>query len=235
MHYEEKNKYISAGATAFCLAVLVVFLLLCGFTHLTPPPPPEEEMIVEVQEIELAEDIVLDNDPGGGNGEEGGNFNPENPKPSPGKPDKPKPAPPVSNPTTANPDSKAVIPEETPTPGFDMGLVGKSGGTTSGTGSGDKTGKGLGLDHGPGTNNGNGGGHGGGWVKKPNFKKLSADSDLYFELDCTVDEEGKVISVGKCKDTGAPSALVEQARRLIYAEAKYSPGHPGVYKMGIKL
>ena len=54
MNYEVRNKYISAGATAFCLAVLLVFLLLCGFTHKTPPDPPAEEMVVEVQEVALA-------------------------------------------------------------------------------------------------------------------------------------------------------------------------------------
>lgn len=233
MHYEEKNKYISAGATAFCLAVLVVFLLLCGFTHLTPPPPPEEEMIVEVQEIELAEDIILDNDPGGGNGEEGGNFNPENPKPSPGKPDKAKPSKPVSNPTTANPDSKTVIPEETPTPGFDMGLVGKSGGTTSGTGSGDKTGKGLGLDHGPGTNNGNGGGHGGGWVKKPYFDDLYTGDPFELVLNCTIDEDGNIIEVRVERNSNCAADICAKAKERL-KKAKWSKGHPGTLSVPLK-
>ena len=162
MSYEVRNKYISAGATAFCLAVLLVFLLLCGFTHKTPPDPPAEEMVVEVQEIEL-EDLS-----GGGNMMDGGNYNPNNPKPAlevketPSKTSQNNNTP-TTNTATSPTGPKANVPEQ-PKPNnnamFGSDKVGSgqtpstAGGTTSGNGGANGHGDGLGLGNDAGTGGG---------------------------------------------------------------------------------
>ena len=247
MSYEVRNKYISAGATAFCLAVLLVFLLLCGFTHKTPPDPPAEEMVVEVQEIEL-EDLS-----GGGNMMDGGNYNPNNPKPAPEVKETPSKTSqnnntPTTNTATSPTGPKANVPEQ-PKPNsnamFGSDKVGTgqtastAGGTTSGHGGASGHGDGLGYSNavgsGGGTDGGTGGGSGGKWVKKPDFSSLSADKDFYFEFKCTVDKDGKVTNVVKANDVGAPASLVEAVRNKIKNEARYSAGYPGEYKIGVTL
>ena len=244
MNYEVRNKYISAGATAFCLAVLLVFLLLCGLTHKTPPDPPAEEMVVEVQEVELFDDA------GGGNMMDGGNYNPNNPKPAPEVKETPAKTSqnnntPTTNTATSPTGPKANVPEQ-PKPNssamFGSDKVGTgqtastAGGTTSGNGGANGHGDGLGYGNASGSGGGSGGGTGSGsWVKRPDFSSLSADKDFYFEFVCTVDENGKVTNVVKTKDGGAPASLVAEARRKILSEAKYSPGHPGNHTLGFTL
>ena len=247
MSYEVRNKYISAGATAFCLAVLLVFLLLCGFTHKTPPDPPAEEMVVEVQEIEL-EDLS-----GGGNMMDGGNYNPNNPKPAPEVKETPSKTSqnnntPTTNTATSPTGPKTNVPEQ-PKPNssamFGSDKVGTgqeastAGGTTSGCGGANGNGDGLGYGNaagsGGGTGGGTGSGSGGKWAKIPDFSSLSADKDFYFEFECTVDESGKVINLVKIKDGGAPASLVEAVRNKVKNEARYSVGHPGKHTIGFKL
>ena len=244
MKYEVTNKFISAGATVFILAVLVLFLLVCSFTHKTPPDPPAVVMEVEVQEVELFDDA------GGGNMMDGGNYNPNNPKPSPEIPEttassKQKQSTPATNTATSPTGPKANVPEQ-PKPNssamFGSDKVGTgqtastAGGTTSGHGGASGHGDGLGYGNAAGSGGGTGGGTGGGsWVKRPDFSSLSADKDFYFEFKCTVDENGKVTDVVKTKDGGAPASLVDAARRKILNEAKYTPGHSGTYLFGFKL
>ena len=247
MNYEVRNKYISAGATAFCLALLLVFLLLCGFTHKNPPDPPVDEMIVEVQEIELAEES------GGGNMQDGGNFNPNNPKPSPEIPEtssstQQRQSTPTTNTATSPTGPKANVPEQ-PKPNssamFGSDKVGTgqqastAGGTTSGNGGASGHGDGLGYGNaagsGGGTGGGTGRGSGGKWVKTPDLSSLSADKDFYFEFKCTVDESGKVTDLVKIKDGGAPASLVDEVKRRVKNEARYSVGHPGIHYCGFTL
>lgn len=244
MNYETRNKSISAGVTVLCMGLLLLFLLLCGFTFKTPPDPSDDEMVVEVQEVELFEDA------GGGNLMDGGNFNPTNPTPSPEVREttsqttsKQKTS--SSNTATSPTGPKANVPEQ-PTPDsramFSSGNVGTgqnastAGGNTSGNGGAKGNGDGLGLGNASGSGGGKGGGTGSGsWVKRPDFSSLSADKDFYFEVVCTVDEMGNVTNVAKTKDGGAPASLVAEVKRKILNEAKYSPGHPGTHTLGFKL
>ena len=247
MKYEVTNKYISAGTTAFIMILLLVLLVFCGFTHKNPPDPPAEEVIVEVQEIELADES------GGGNMMDGGNFNPKNPKPSPAIPEttassKQKQSTPATNTATSPTGPKANVPEQ-PKPNssamFGSDKVGTgqqastAGGTTSGNGGASGHGDGLGYGNAAGSGGGTGGGTGSGnkgkWVKQPDFSSLSADKDFYFEFVCTVDESGKVTNVVKTKDGGAPASLVETVKNKVKNEARYSVGHPGSYKLGFTL
>ena len=233
MKYEVTNKFISAGATVFILVVLVFFLIFCGFTHKNPPDPPAVVMEVEVQEVELFDDA------GGGNMMDGGNYNPNNPKPAPEVKNQTstKQNTSSSNTATSNTGPKANVSEQQKI--NNNAIFGSDkvpGGTTYGNGGANGHGDGLGLGNDAGSSGGTGGGTGGGkWVKRPDFSSLSADKDFYFEFVCTVDANGTVTNVVKTKDGGAPASLVAEARRKILNEAKYSPGHPGNHTLGFTL
>ena len=194
--------------------------------------------------------MELFDDAGGGNMMDGGNYNPNNPKPAPEVKETPAKTSqnnntPTTNTATSPTGPKANVPEQ-PKPNssamFGSDKVGTgqtastAGGTTSGNGGANGHGDGLGYGNASGSGGGSGGGTGSGsWVKRPDFSSLSADKDFYFEFVCTVDENGKVTNVVKTKDGGAPASLVAEARRKILSEAKYSPGHPGNHTLGFTL
>ena len=233
MNYEVRNKYISAGATAFCLAVLLVFLLLCGFTHKTPPDPPAEEIVVEVQEVELFDDA------GGGNMMDGGNYNPNNPKPAPEvknqTPTKQNTS--SSNTATSNTGPKTNVSEQQKI--NNNAIFGSDkvhGGTKFGKGGANGHDDGLGYGNAWGNGGGSNGGVGSGkWKKIPDFSDLSCDKDFYIEFKCTVDDKGSVSNAVKVNDSGAPASLVSEVKRKILSEAKYSAGSPGEITVGITL
>ena len=239
MKYEVTNKFISAGATVFILAVLVLFLLVCSFTHKTPPDPPAVVMEVEVQEVELFDDA------GGGNMMDGGNYNPNNPKPSPEIPEttassKQKQSTPATNTATSPTGPKANVPEQ-PKPNssamFGSDKVGTgqtastAGGTTSGHGGASGHGDGLGYGNaagsGGGTGGGTGSGSGGKWVKRPDLSSLFDDKSYDVKLKCTIDDAGNVTEVNVLQNGGAPFSLLNKVCEIMKKEAKYSQGHAG--------
>lgn len=240
MAKEDKNMYISAAGTLLACALLFVFLLLCGFTYQTPPPPPENEVMVEVQEIELA-------DNGGGNLMDGGNYNPNNPTPAPEVQETPsktsqKSHTPSSNTATSPTGPKANVPEQ-PKPNssamFGSDKVGSgqqastAGGTTSGHGGAGGHGDGLGYGNAAGYGGGTGGGTGSGsgkpgWSVAPNWYGIKADHDFVFTLKVTVDNDGNVTTVTRSSNCNAPEYVVKQAIARIKA-AKFKKGFAGTY------
>lgn len=241
MDNQSRNRLISSAGTLFCFALLMIFLIFCGFTYLDPPPKAEDEMIVEVQEIELA-------DNGGGNLQDGGNFSETKKTPSPEIKESPtktaqKNNKPTSNTMTSTTGPKANVPE-TPKPNssamFGSDKVGSgstastAGGNTSGNGGAGGHGDGLGYGNAAGSGGGTGGGTGSGsgkpgWSIKPNWSGIRADHDFTFDLKVTVDNDGNVTDVKRGKNCNAPESVVSQAIARIKA-AKFKKGFAGTYE-----
>ncbi|MBO4646157.1 MAG: hypothetical protein J5642_06540 [Bacteroidales bacterium] len=233
---EEKNRMISAAGTAVFTALLLVFLLLCGFTRQVPPPPSPDEM--ELVEIDLDME-----ESGGGNMMLGGNSGPEQ-----------KSTPEVRATTTPQPTSSAkpsghtvtdptgaqthvpTTPTPDPNASFTMDKVAQpnasnAGGNTSGKGAGDHKGDGLGLVNDPGSGGGRNGGTGGGWVRKPKLPNISVSEDVKVYLDFDVDENGNVSNIRRSMKKGYNTTTTDS--KIINAciaeltKAQFQAGHPG--------
>ncbi|MCR5114658.1 MAG: hypothetical protein K6A95_03150 [Bacteroidales bacterium] len=241
MKRDNEYKLISAGVTLVSFALLIVFLVFCGFTYLDPPPQPENQVEVMVQEIELAEDM------GGGNLMDGGNFNPQKPTPSPEVPPTPTKTgmrnnTPTTNTATSPTGPKANVPEQ-PKPNssamFGTDKVGTgqnastAGGNTSGHGGASGHGDGLGYGNAAGSGGGTGGGTGSGsgkpgWAIAPNWSGITSPQDFTFTLKVTVDDNGNVTDVRRGSNCNAPENIVNQAIARIKS-AKFKKGFAGTY------
>lgn len=241
---EDRNKVISAASTTVVLALLLVFLLLCGFTYEVPAPPPENEMVVEVQPVELLES-------GGGDGRDGGNFDPYKKDPSPEIDGKNMEVPATRdksagssqesapNAVTSPTGAKATVNETSHGGGTSTapqqkvnqnalfpGGASTKGGNTSGNGGSTGHGDGLGLSNDIGYGGGHDGGTGRGWVKKPKIPKVAVDKDEKLYLDFDVDENGNLTNIRlstKYPSTTQNQTLINQCIEELKT-AKFQPG-----------
>ena len=198
MSKENKNKLISASVTAGVMALLFVFMLVCGFTHQVPPPPAKKVILIE-----------LDEEVGGGGGGGG----------TPQQAPKVQPTPATTSAVTTNDASapatnytKTPTPQQTTTaPKVNQKAMfsGVGGGTGSGkgtgTGSGSGSGKGTGIGTGYGTGNR-------GYRRAPDITlDVSESGSVYVEVE--IDENGNVIAAKVISSSKYPTSITSASIR----------------------
>lgn len=213
MSKESKNKLISASITAMVMCLLLIFMLVCGFTHQVPPPPAKKVILIE-----------LDEEVGGGGGGGG------KPQPTPQQAPNTQPTPSTNSAVTTN-DTKAPVTNSAPTPVsqpantapkvnqnalFPSGKGGGNGsgnGTGSGSGSGSGRGTGIGTGDGPGNGGGIGYGTGErGYRRAPEITlNVSESGSVYVEVE--IDENGNVITAKVISNSKYPTSITSQSIR----------------------
>ena len=208
MSKENKNKLISASVTAGVMALLFVFMLVCGFTHQVPPPPAKKVILIE-----------LDEEVGGGGGGGGKPQQAPNTQPTPAS---------TSAVTTNDATAPATNYTKTPTPqqtttapkvnqnALFSGVGGGTGsGNGTGTGSGSGSGRGTGIGTGDGAGNGGGIGYGTGnrgYRRAPDITlDVHESGTVYVEVE--IDENGNVIAAKVISSSKYPTSITSSSIR----------------------
>lgn len=214
MSTEKKNKLISASVTALVMCLLMVFMLVCGFTHQVPPPPAKKVILIE-----------LDEEVGGGGG--GGGQKQPTPQPQQAPTQQ---ASPSTNSAVTTKDVSAPVTNSNPTPSsqtaptapklnpkatFNGAGGGSGSGNGTGTGSGSGSGRGTGIGTGDGAGNGGGIGYGTGsrgYRRAPDISlNVTESGSVYVEVE--IDENGNVISAKVISSNKYPTSITSQTIR----------------------
>ena len=208
MSKENKNKLISASVTAGVMALLMLFMLVCGFTHQVPPPPAKKVIL-----IELEEEI------GGGGGGGGKPQQAPNVQPTPATQSavttNDATAPATNYTQTATPQQTTTAPKVNTNALF-SGVGGGTGtGNGMGTGSGSGSGRGTGIGTGDGAGNGGGIGYGTGnrgYRRAPEITlNVSESGSVYVEVE--IDENGNVIAAKVISNSKYPTSITSSSIR----------------------
>lgn len=220
MSEEKKNKFISAGVTAVCMGLLLIFMLLCGFSHQVPPPPAKKALLIELSTM------------GGGGG--GGVEAPSKQRHSRSSAESiatqnAQEAPAVaSNPVKTPTASKTPV-AETPKPDPNAAYrPGRGGGTGGGSGTGTGSGSGSGIGPGEGSGSGGGIGYGSGNRGYRYMPDMSVTEMGQVYVEVHIDAEGNVIEARVVNDSKHPTTITNrqiQADCVAKAKtAKYKKG-----------
>ncbi len=205
---ELKNKLISASVTSVIMVLLIVFMLVCGFTHQVPAPPAKKVILIELEE-----------EVGGGGGGGGTPQPTANPQPTPSTRsavttnDHTAPA---SNYTkTPKPQTEASAPKVNQNALFNGKGGGSGTGNGTGTGSGTGSGRGTGIGTGDGAGNGGGIGYGTGnrgYRRAPDITiNVSESGSVYVEVE--IDETGTVVAAKVISNNKYPTSITSQSIR----------------------
>lgn len=225
MSQEEKNKLISAGGTLISMGIVLIFLLLCGFTQETPPPPAKKIIMVE-----------LDEEIGGGGGGGGTPQKTSNRQSAPSENIVTEDSP--NAPTTHRPANRKTTPDNSqPVQQVNKGALfngtggGSGSGKGTGTGSGSGSGRGTGIGNGDGSGIGSGIGEGTGtrgMRKTPNLRIDVQENGKVF-VEVHIDAEGNVIGARVVSDKRHPTNItnseirqecIRRAKEVKYAAGK---------------
>ena len=208
MSKDKKNKLISASVTAGVMALLFVFMLVCGFTHQVPPPPAKKVILIE-----------LDEEIGGGGGGGGKPQQAPNVQPTPAAQSavttNDATAPATNYTQTPAPQQTTTAPKVNTNALF-SGMGGGNGtGNGTGSGSGSGSGRGTGIGTGDGAGNGGGIGYGTGnrgYRRAPDITlNVSESGSVYVEVE--IDENGNVIAAKVISNSKYPTSITSSSIR----------------------
>lgn len=241
MKKSDEHKLISAGATMFIMALLLVFMIFCGFSYQDPPPPPKHAVMIELEPEDFG-----NGHQGGGNHQQGGSEGTDNapPQNSQQAASSRRSTTSASSKPTKTDRRSATTTTNTNNASVNQGaLFGSrySSGQGNGTGNGASSGRGNGLGLGDAGSGGNtsGVGTGTGHDPKRGPSKISLNIDetpgakVYVQVE--VNEAGEVVYSRILNDkqhqtTGSPST---QSKCL--AKAKSVKFKKGIHEFRIIL